>query len=78
MATSTMDPDRFVAAPRDLMEAHPAPGLVRATFGPLVWGAVSVPIEKLRDGRNTGLGWLLLNGSTQQPTEQWCWRLGGR
>jgi hypothetical protein len=39
MATSAMDPDRFVAAPHDLMEARPAPGLVGATFGgPLVWG----------------------------------------
>ncbi len=39
-------------------------------FGPLVWGTVMAPIKKLRDGRGTGLGWHLLNGSTQQPTER--------
>ena len=27
-------------------------------------------IEQLRDGRSTGLVWPLLNGSTQQPTNQ--------
>ena len=34
-------------------------------------------MKKLRDGRSTGLGWPLLNGSMQQPTERWCRRWGG-
>ena len=78
MATSAMDPDRFVAAPHepDGGARRPAPGPARTTFGPLVWGTVMAPIKKLRDGRSTGLGWPLLNGSTQQPTERWC-RRGG-
>ncbi len=28
--------------------------------------------RKLRDGRSTGLGWLLLDEDTQQSTERWC------
>jgi len=36
------------------------------------------PIEKLSDGRSTCLGWPLLNGSMQQPTERWFWRWDGR
>ncbi len=53
------------------------PGLAHAAFGPLVMGAEMAPMEKLRDGRSTGLGWLLLDGDMQQPTEQWCRRGGG-
>ncbi len=36
------------------------------------------PMEKLRDGRSTGLGWLLLDGDMQQPTERWRRGGGGR
>ena len=35
------------------------------------------PIEKLQDGRSTGLGWPLLDCLPQQPTKGWCLQGGG-
>jgi hypothetical protein len=58
MATSAMD-----------MSLMPVPGFVLTVAGSLVWGAKMAPIEKLRDERNTGLGWPQLNDDTQQPTK---------
>ena len=43
----------------------------------LVWGAEMAPIEKLGDGRSTGLGWPPLDDDTQQPTERWRRQWGG-
>ncbi len=50
---------------------------MRIALGPLVLGAKMVPIKKLGDGRSTGLGWLPLNGDTQQLTKRWRRRGGG-
>jgi hypothetical protein len=43
---------------------------------PLFLGAKMAPMEKLRDGRGTDLGWLPFGGDMQQPTKRWC-RWGG-
>ena len=53
-------------------------GLARAAFDAFVWGAEMAPIEKLRDGRSSGLRWPSFERETQQPTERWCRREGGR
>ena len=42
-----------------------------------VWGAERAPIEKLGDGRSTGLGWPPLDDDTRQPTERWRRQWGG-
>ncbi len=47
------------------------PGFALAAADSLVWGAKMAPIEKLGDGRSTGLGWPPLDDDTQQPTERW-------
>jgi hypothetical protein len=77
MATFAMDPDRFVAAPHDLMEAPGARACARYAWSPCL-GRRNCAHRKIERRRNTGLGWPLLNGSTQQPTERWYWRLEGR
>ena len=53
-------------------------GLARAAFDAFVWGAEMAPVEKLRDGRSSGLRWPSFERETQQPTERWCRREGGR
>ncbi len=53
------------------------PGFALAAADSLVWGAEMAPIEKLGDGRSTGLGWLPLDDDTQQPTERWLRQWGG-
>ena len=60
------------------LRRHLASGLARAAFGPLVWGTEMAPIEKLGDGRSTGLEWPLLDCPTQQPNQRWCRRLRER
>jgi len=55
-----MDPNRGAAAPHEPYRGARKSGLGRATFGPLVWDAEMAPIEKMREGRSTGLGWPLL------------------
>jgi hypothetical protein len=71
MATSAMDTNRGAAAPYESNVGVRRQGsrLLRLIplFGPPKWQT----IEKLGDGRSTGLGWPPLDDDTQQPTKRW-------
>ena len=57
--------------PMSLLQAASARVCAHCDRSPCL-GRQMAPIDKLRDGRSTGLGWLPLDEDTQQSTERWC------
>ncbi len=65
---SAMDPNRSATTPCESKQCQ-APGFALTEAASLVWGADMAPMEKLRDGRSTGLGQPQINEDTEQSTE---------